>query len=723
MIKFLPLISGACCFLGQIILNYWLTTAFGATVFNQVSIIVITFIALGIGSFFSYKRFLSLRWAHLFLGVFFVFLGMTFPRLPMEVGALFSHFRILGTLLFLFVPMGFFGVLIPRFSDAFEASWGKERGLNRVYIKFHLLAVLFILWGEGALFFWFGIKGMLMGLGGILLILSILVKEEASLQLEKPRLSGDLINSLFSFSLLNGIVQVIIFKTNAHFFGPFPENFSALVAASLLGLSISGLIQEKFRLHWDSYKNKLVVGLALSFLYLFGLTFLSQYVNEFLLTQDLTVIKLGRVVLILLAYLPLYTLMSLLIPVYVSEKKGNIPGALALNAWGNGLGLIVGLGLIGGIVPVKVLIMVSLITYLLVSKNSRYSNLGALGLILLIALVPHKYFHLSYRFFEDPKTFDHYYKSITGVKSSSYLGAQVDVLEMGKTKMLVIDGYKSVKLNQDGKFNKSEILLGSLQGYIGEKRDKALVLGVGSGATVAGNANDYKEVVGVEIHPVILKLQHDFRSYNENLLDKKNVTLVLDDGFNYLLSSEKKFDLITNNVPTPQYSVASQLWTKEFLIEARNRLSDKGFYSQWIDGAINEEAVILILRTLQEVFDHCAFGVVTSTYGNLFCFKEEPQDYYEKIAPISNLLPYRIFPLENFSSLNFGTKVNTLSKPHLKNVLNPYLSQSWRKKKDWFLLDILKVNPTDPDHRLKHCMALEEVKLVKGSSLPDFCQK
>ena len=117
----------------------------------------------------------------------------------------------------------------------------------------------------------------------------------------------------------------------------------------------------------------------------------------------------------------------------------------------------------------------------------------------------------------------------------------------------------------------------------------------------------------------MFRLQEQFRDYNLRLVEKENISLIEDDGFNYLINSNEKYDLIINNVPTPQYSAASNIWTLDFLQIAKTKLVSGGVYSQWIDGAINPQAAHTVLATLQRAFSYCYLAVLSHKYNNLIC--------------------------------------------------------------------------------------------------------
>ncbi|MCR9205285.1 MAG: hypothetical protein NXH75_11940 [Halobacteriovoraceae bacterium] len=422
---------------------------------------------------------------------------------------------------------------------------------------------------------------------------------------------------------------------------------------------------------------------------------------------------LSRGIVVVLMFFPALFFMGLLVPAFVDERIKDF-NVLALNSWGNVVGIFAFVTLLTIGLETKFLLILISILFFSVSffKKEKMGLINSVIILVFVLLIPTVFFHFSFRFYESPYLFWSSLKKGKIVQSKNLFGGQVDILDLPKGKTLIIDGYKSVLLKNAISDSSPESLLGKYQEKLVKNKKDALILGVGSGATVVSLAQTFENVVGVEIHPVIYKIKDFFDVGFQDLKKFKNTSIVFDDGFNYLSSTSQKYDLIVNNVPTPQLSAASTLWTRDFYQIVKNHLKKDGAYSQWIDGAINREAILVILKTLQGEFEECYLALVTSTYGNLVCFKE-------KNVFKLNVLDDPIFSIENWQNIKFPTYPNSLDRPMLEYSLNPMLSKAWTKKKDWFLLELLKVSPTE---NLKEtCRSLKLVKTSKGGGLPPFC--
>jgi spermidine synthase len=92
-----------------------------------------------------------------------------------------------------------------------------------------------------------------------------------------------------------------------------------------------------------------------------------------------------------------------------------------------------------------------------------------------------------------------------------------------------------------------------------------------------------------------------FGHINFNLLQRPNVTLRVDDGRNYLMTTTKKYDVITADVMHYRHAGAGALYSREYFQLVRNALNDGGVVLQW-NGADIDSTYRLILRTFVSVF-------------------------------------------------------------------------------------------------------------------------
>jgi predicted membrane-bound spermidine synthase len=720
----------------QVLLYRWLSTLVGSSLPVQITLVGTYMLFLGFGSFYHKNIKLPLSLLLIILLLISILFGLTWPSLPITLSPYFTNNSTKVGMVFLCVLLPAFltGILVPRLTFIFSQKVEKDKyslSFNRVNFYYHLGAASCLLLIEVIFIFLLGVSGCFY-FSALAFLLALFTLNKAHLPTaDRIEESSAQLSEVFFISVSFGILHVIFYKSSLHLFGPFPQNYSALVSSSLLSLSFASFISERWHITQRKYLKNIIPLLMFALVIFLTFARLLPYWNELWLNAGPDFVRFVKFITVVVFYAPLFMLLSLLIPSYhVSGYK--ITGKLlGVNAFGNTVGYILTIFIFLSFFSFKYLLLISLLFLIIIlylNKKTSFTKLIPVVLFFPIFLyIPNKYFYFSYRFFESPKIFDNLSENITGIKSYVKLGGRVDIMEMGKERMLVIDGYKSILLNPNQSFNPHEFLLGYLQKAVVPNYQSALVLGVGSGITVAANALTFDKVIGVEIHPVILELQDEFKNYNLNLKDMINVDLKLGDGFNYLLNSRDQFDLIVNNVPTPQYSVASNLWTKDFLNIVKEKLTKKGVYSQWLSGAINKKAIQVTLRTLTASFEHCALAILNSTYSNILCSMEPIQVQNINIPSLNRFLDDKftgfnlgllIFPIKSLKEQSQNIPSNTLNNPSLQRYLHPYLSQIWLDKKDWFIFDFFNFHEFD--------LVKERCELIskldkKNETLPPFC--
>jgi spermidine synthase len=130
----------------------------------------------------------------------------------------------------------------------------------------------------------------------------------------------------------------------------------------------------------------------------------------------------------------------------------------------------------------------------------------------------------------------------------------------------------------------------------------ALVVGLGGGAT-AGAVGQFPglAVDVVELSSAVVGGASFFRHINFDVLQRPNVSLRVDDGRNYLLTSRKKYDVVTADIILPRHAGAGALYSREYFQLVRRALNDDGLVLQW-NGAESDTTYRMILRTFMSVF-------------------------------------------------------------------------------------------------------------------------
>jgi spermidine synthase len=151
-------------------------------------------------------------------------------------------------------------------------------------------------------------------------------------------------------------------------------------------------------------------------------------------------------------------------------------------------------------------------------------------------------------------------------------------------------------------------MLGHLTTLIPAKSENFLVIGFGAGATAGAVSIEPKLVheTIVEIEPLVPKfVSRYFGDHNFKVAENPKVSVRIDDGRHFLMTTDQKFDGITSDPLDPWVKGAAALYTKEFFQAAKDHLNPGGVVTQFVQlYESTEEAVKSEIATFFEVFPH-----------------------------------------------------------------------------------------------------------------------
>ena len=193
-----------------------------------------------------------------------------------------------------------------------------------------------------------------------------------------------------------------------------------------------------------------------------------------------------------------------------------------------------------------------------------------------------------------------------------------DVIYVGEGKMAFVAVSKrsdgSLRYHSAGKVQASsdpadmrlQRMLGHLTTLIPESPKNLLVIGFGSGVTAGAVSLEprlERETV-IEIEPLVPQfVASHFSNYNFDVSNNEKVTIKIDDGRHFLMTTDQKFDGITSDPLDPWFKGSAALYSREFFEAARAHLNPGGVVTQWMQlYQTNEEAVKSEIATFFEVF-------------------------------------------------------------------------------------------------------------------------
>lgn len=135
---------------------------------------------------------------------------------------------------------------------------------------------------------------------------------------------------------------------------------------------------------------------------------------------------------------------------------------------------------------------------------------------------------------------------------------------------------------------------------------ETLVIGFGMGCTSDSITRYGAHVDAVEISRGVIEANRFFTHANHHVLDGTGVTLYLNDGRNFVLSAQKKYDMICSGIIHPIVSTGSaHFYSTDFYRLCTRILSPQGVMSQWVPlHGLAPEDFLIIVRSFLEVFPH-----------------------------------------------------------------------------------------------------------------------
>ena len=130
-------------------------------------------------------------------------------------------------------------------------------------------------------------------------------------------------------------------------------------------------------------------------------------------------------------------------------------------------------------------------------------------------------------------------------------------------------------------------------------------LGLATGITAsAAAALGVAQTTVVEVVPEVAAAARTyFAPWNNRVLERPDVRLVLDDGRRYLAASGERFDVIVSDLFVPWHQGAGSLYTREMYTTVARHLAAGGLFCQWLPlYQLTREEFDMIARTFLAVF-------------------------------------------------------------------------------------------------------------------------
>lgn len=633
-------LSGFCGISYEVLFGRVLGNLIGDQMTVSASILMTFLLGIGIGTRYAYRlwRFLWLIELGIGLcGVAFAFgTGVIDTLLYAEIPLLGRGLAASVTMcvVLLCVPSMLIGCSLPLFAG-YMSRLRAGQSFAVAYGVYNMGAALTALVIEFWLVRTFGLRGALVSIAALNLVVAIvLVTRFARLRHEAP--ARKLVRStpwrdkwaVASVSVASAAFQLMMIKVSECLIGPFHETFALVLAIVLMGIALGSALVGVLRL---SFQTVLVLGLIGLAWFLGGFGIVAELYAQLYPTAAESYLYL-----IVLKFSAICLLMGLpslafgaTIPALLDEKNDVARESgelLFVSSVANAFGfLLMAFVLHRAFDYGMVVLLISACTAagLLIRNGLQASALAATVASLVAACGLHgkvwdeDLLYLGHTAFHSSEDLE---ETRAGLRLPQKFKGYQDVFaitEMDGRPYFFINGYMSIPLDSP-----SEKIVGAFSSIFAPALDKALVLGVGSGATAATVGQMFESTDAVEINPAVLDNLHRMSEYNFDIEHNPHVNIVQDDAIHFVKSKRERYSLIINTVTTPLYFSSSKLYTDDFLKSIEPRLTPGGVYVTWVDSRVGDRGLDIVLQTVAQTFDHCALGCVKSSYFLLLCSNE-----------------------------------------------------------------------------------------------------
>lgn len=193
---------------------------------------------------------------------------------------------------------------------------------------------------------------------------------------------------------------------------------------------------------------------------------------------------------------------------------------------------------------------------------------------------------------------------------------------------------------------------------------RVLVICFGMGTTFRSALSYGAEVTAVELVPEVLEAFPVFFADAAAVRRDPNGRLVVTDGRNFLELTRERFDVISVDPPPPVDAAGvTNLYSREFVALARERLAPGGVFAHWIPfpggGVKDVHTMRMLLATIAAEFDHVLAAPALNGVGVHVLASDRPIDVdlpaiAERIAApavAADLAEWQPVPFEFFSRL------------------------------------------------------------------------
>lgn len=645
LLGILVLVSGFCGISYEILFGRILGNLAGDQ-FTVSGAVLLTFLlGLGTGAFAAHRLWRWL-WA-IEAGIGLCGLGFAFGTAWLDRLLYFREGALLPLCVgLLLVPSFLIGASLPIFAGWLR-SLAPGAAFSRSYALYNFGAAAMVLLAEFWLVRQFGIRLATVSVAALngaaaLMLLACFRNPPAPPPSIEPRSARWPWRTLAALSLAgvaSAIFQLTMLRVAECLLGPFRETFAFVLALVLLGIALGSVCVRRW--NW-SFAGCMIVSLMALVWLLTGLpTTMRGYAAGYeAVAQRPVVVLLYKT--LMLAALMLVPAMGFgaTVPALLGAGKGhlakdsgrllfyvslaNAAGFALMTSW-------LHLRLDYGVLLLTVAALACLALWM--NPGSGWTARAAAPLLVVAALLAQRkawdedLLYIGHGAFRSPETLREKWAGVDASERYKGRNESFSIARYDGDPYFFTNGYISIPLHAP-----SEKLVGAFAAIHAPRADRALVLGVGSGATAGTVGKLFERTDAVEINQAVLDNLHRMKEYSFDIENDPNIRILHDDGVHFVKSGCERYSLVVNTVTNPLYFSSSKLYTTDFYELVKRRMTPDGVYATSFDSSIGEEGADIMLRTAMVSFRHVAVGIIKGSYYLLLCSDQSIRPWQPRLV-------------------------------------------------------------------------------------------
>jgi spermidine synthase/tetratricopeptide (TPR) repeat protein len=137
------------------------------------------------------------------------------------------------------------------------------------------------------------------------------------------------------------------------------------------------------------------------------------------------------------------------------------------------------------------------------------------------------------------------------------------------------------------------------------KAAAVICFGVGNTASAIARHASIERIDIIDLNDQVFRTAPEFTATHHGVHKDPRVSLIHDDGRNFLALTDRRYDLITSEPPPPTHEGVYRLYSSEYYAAVVDRLTPQGMMTQWLPTRqMPNQSIQLAITSFVEAFPH-----------------------------------------------------------------------------------------------------------------------